>query len=791
MTSLPTEEQLNQYFEENQEKYKVPEQRRIAYAKFYPKSYIKDVTSVATRVEYFFNQHRQEFEIPEKVVIQHVLYSANDFTDQASATEEEIQQQFGENSAKYMKPEQIKVRFIAEPLVALANTQNVTQEAIESYYEKNLFRYEHKEQAKARHILLRVTDGLTAEETEAIKNRALEIRTEIEQGLPFSEAAEKYSADTGSAIKGGDLGYFGRGQMVPPFEKAAFELPLGQISDPIKTQYGYHLIRVEDRQEEGTDPLEDVADEIRQTLQKQLAVNQFRALGNSVESLTDLQDQYAVQTTDFFERNVKELPGIPTKDLQTFSRMAFMKTPDKTIQIAGNIMMENLYLIESIDRLETRPLTLEEARETVIEDVKEKNAKELALQAAEEDAAMVKGATGATLEQVASARGLKVTTLDPFGREDRYIPELGSDPTEIINTAFTLTEDEIAGPIETRKGQNIIRLVSRDPARLPELVEVQPLVERAYVKDQSERMARNQANLFADELFSKKAALEVEAASQGIEWGTTELFRAGGAIPGLGMKRELNQEAFKLEAIGSVSTREVESRMQGYGRDPSTMPIDAYYIAQLLEIKEPYLPDLAEAREDVERDLKLKLAEAYAERYANEALQAIQSALAANGPIDATRSVDLSLYEDTGSDKQPLGGKGASYKGPYDISGNGQVQGIGMAYPVAKTALAMKPGQISNPIKNYRMRMNEDKERIQDAMTGVYIIQVLEKIEPDAESKSQFSMQKYFERSAQSLAFNAWIEEVSAASKIEYNQEYFHPEEDEENMQEEETAASE
>ncbi len=771
----PTEEGLQDYFENNIEEFRVPEQRRIAYAKFEPANFMQNVTVDEYSLERFFQRNQQQFEIPEKRRVRYLAYTAEPFTNQVSVTDEEIQAQYENNTSQFTLPEKVKVRYAVQPLAALAKQQSVTEEAIAEYYENNQNRWEHGEQAKASHILLRVTPGISAEEEEEIKNRLLEIRKEIEEGLAFSEAAKKYSQDVGSAENGGDLGYFNRGDMVPEFDQAAFELPLGQMSEPIKTQFGYHLLLVEDRKEAGTDTLEDVRDDIRETLQKQQAVSEFRAYADSLSSLEEVEDEYEIKTTDWFARG-DEIPGISRRERFYFSSAAFTASEGE-ISMAGNTMSENLYLIEQLDHQPSRPMTLEEARQDVIEDVKEKKAEELARLAAQSDAEQIKSAS-LDLATVAKERGLSVQVSGLFGREDQFIPGFGPRPMAIMNTAFTLEEGEISGALETQSGNYIIQLLAQEPPRLPELEEVQREVEMAYRQSEAQNLAKSEAIAFGNTLFDKQIPLMVEAATREIESGTTEFFAESEPIPGLGFKREINQQAFRMDEIGQISD---EFEVMTSSRTPQRQQqqqLDGFYVIELLEIQDSYLPELAEVREDVEQEYRLVLAEEIARKEAEKTLEAMKAELASSQPLSATQSIDLQQFEDTGEEDH-RGGKGATYRGPYAISKTGSVSGIGNAPAITKTAFALEPGQVSDLIANYRMKYNEDRERVRDNMTGVYIVQVLNRVEPSDEEDQAASfaqqMEQYMEQRMQGMAFSAWIDEVSSESKIVYHEEYLNP----------------
>ncbi|MGZ3499099.1 MAG: peptidylprolyl isomerase [Vulcanimicrobiaceae bacterium] len=140
---------------------------------------------------------------------------------------------------------------------AVGSNIKVSDAQIKAYFEKNHAAFDTPDEVKARHIL--VPDLKTAEKVEA----------DLKSGKDFAAEAKQYSQDPGSKDKGGDLGYFRRGQMVPAFEKYAFTAPIGKISPPIKSPFGYHIIQVEDRKTGKKASLADVHDQIATTLRQQ------------------------------------------------------------------------------------------------------------------------------------------------------------------------------------------------------------------------------------------------------------------------------------------------------------------------------------------------------------------------------------------------------------------------------------------------------------------------------------------------------------------------------------------
>lgn len=771
----PTAEGMQKFFDDNREDYRIPDQRRIAYARFYPENFITDATFSEYQLNRFFEDNRQEYKFPDSVMVEYLTYSSKAFIEKAQASDEEIQKHFQENQSSYMNPPQAQIRYIVQPIADLLPQQEVTDQEIKDFYDKNIQRFTHDEEAKARHILLKATPGISAEEDNAIKTRLLDIRKEIEGGLSFEEAAKKYSEDLGSGEKGGDLGFFGRGRMVPPFEKAAFELPLGQISEPVKSNFGYHLIKVEDRREKGTDSLETVREQILDNLRKQKALNAFREEMEKLQSLDSLTGRYEIKTTDWFTSETT-LPGLKSNESSMITSAAFRKNPNSPISVVGYPSMDNIFAIERLGSKDSTPQTIDEAREKVTTDVKNKKAEELALAAAQADADRIKSAS-LTLDAIATERGLQVETSDYFSRDDQFIRGFGMRPTELVSKVFTMSQGEIAGPLKTQMGNHIVRLAALEPEHIPKLEEVRAKVEQDCLQNKAEQAAQLEARKFTDVLYSQQIALEIGAASDKVDSGTTGLFSLQDPLPGIGPQPALNQAVFKIEKTGEISDP-VPVRARSRSMNPNEKQnIEAFYVMQLQEIKPTYLPELSEVKEQVEKDYRLLLAEEIAVNHAGNVLEQIQGTLASSQPVTATKAIELKTYED--ADSKKTDGKGGVYRGPYEITGNGMVSGIsGRPWAFIKTAMALEPGQVSGLVKFYRDKTTKDGDTIQGPLSGVYILQVLGKSAAAEEEDSKKQLRKQMDQRLQSIAYEAWIDEVSAAAEIEYNKKILSPEDE-------------
>jgi peptidyl-prolyl cis-trans isomerase C len=134
------------------------------------------------------------------------------------------------------------------------------------YYNDNIEQFQNPQRVRASHIVLRVDSNTTEQERIAKREQLAGIRRDIEQGADFAEMAIEHSEGPSSS-RGGDLGFFGRGQMVKPFEEAAFNMEKGELSDLVESRFGYHLIKVTDRQEAGTTPFDEAKEQIKNILQ--------------------------------------------------------------------------------------------------------------------------------------------------------------------------------------------------------------------------------------------------------------------------------------------------------------------------------------------------------------------------------------------------------------------------------------------------------------------------------------------------------------------------------------------
>ena len=161
---------------------------------------------------------------------------------------------------------------------AVAQKVTISNKDVKRYYNQNKDKFRQPEQVRARHILIKVNRTAPVEEQKQARKKAEGILARIQAGEDFATLATEFSEDTGTKQKGGDLGFFQRGRMVPEFEKAAFSLEPGKVSDIVHSNFGFHIIKVEDRKEPAIRPYEEIKEQLKKKLEvdeKKKAVDQY------------------------------------------------------------------------------------------------------------------------------------------------------------------------------------------------------------------------------------------------------------------------------------------------------------------------------------------------------------------------------------------------------------------------------------------------------------------------------------------------------------------------------------
>jgi len=395
-----------------------------------------------------------------KVKFEYAVITQADILKGLHPTDEELKAFYERNKANYNNsiPEKRQIKYVVIDSAKLAAATTVTDQDLQAYYDQHRDEYRVPEQVKVSHILIKTPLPAPGakEDAKAIADaraKAEGVLKEVKAGGDFAKLAEKYSDDPGSAKTGGDLGWIGRGRTVPEFEKAAFSLAKGQTSDLVKSSYGFHIIRVDDKQEAHLKTLAEVKSEIEEKVKQQKVARATEAAANTLlsQARTDGFDKAAVAkgqaavTTEFFSRT-DHLPGLAANP--QFMDAVFNeaeKAPADMVPVPQGYVVFQLLAVKP-----PATPTFEEIRSRVESEFKNERAAFLLQQKTQELSDRAKAAHD--LKKAAKDLGATVKTSD-LVPPDGQVPDIGSMTNASV--IFSLKPGDISGPI-TAGGNGVV-----------------------------------------------------------------------------------------------------------------------------------------------------------------------------------------------------------------------------------------------------------------------------------------------------------------------------------------------
>jgi peptidyl-prolyl cis-trans isomerase D len=433
----------------------------------------------------------------EKVKLEYVAFRPGELLKQVVVTPEEVRKAFEQNRAAYRVPEKRSLDLVVADEAKVGQQVTVPEEQLRRMYDANKDQFRIPDRVHARHILLKTTDT-PKEEVPKIQARAEELLAQIKKGANFEELAKKNSQDPGSAAKGGDLGWIQRGQTVPQFESTAFALKPGEVSGIIKTDYGFHIVQVLEKQEAHMRPFEEVKDQMAKEV-KQAQV--FDTIQKRIEQARDELSKAPQQAQAIAARlglayyHVDQwAPGMPVPD--------FGNSPDfndaistagkngvtAVMQAQGNKL--GVAVVTAI--VPERPAELSEVEARVRSLMAARKVQALIGQQSMEAASKARAENG-DLKKVAQQMGLELKTTQEFTQEGAAD---GIGPASAMPQAFVQPVGSVFGPISVAEPRFVCKIVSRTPADMSKLAEQQA----GLLSTLKEAKARTQVELFMDSL---------------------------------------------------------------------------------------------------------------------------------------------------------------------------------------------------------------------------------------------------------------------------------------------------
>ncbi|MGE3841777.1 MAG: peptidyl-prolyl cis-trans isomerase [Vicinamibacterales bacterium] len=394
----------------------------------------------------------------EKVNLQIVTFAPDKFREGLQATDQELSQYFDAHKADFQIGERRKIRYVLIDPQKLRERVTVTPRDVESYYNTNIDQFSTGEQVRASHILIKAEGRSDAD----AQKLAQEVLAKVRAGGDFAALATQYSEDEGSKVKGGDLDFFPRGRMVPEFDQVAFSMQPGIVSDLVKTQFGYHIIKLMERKPSTVQPIDGVRDQITELVKNE----RVQTMSNEMATRIGL----AVKAPADFDAAAKP-NGLTVQESPFFSRTdtieAIGPAPEVTSQAflleEGQVsepLRATLGTVIMIVTGKEAPRTpgLEEVKERVREAVIRAKAIEAARAKATSVLASLKEA--GDFEAAAKKAGLDLLSTPGFVARDSSLPGLGISPV-VDAFAFGAQAGQVSDVLSTDLGVAVVKVVGR------------------------------------------------------------------------------------------------------------------------------------------------------------------------------------------------------------------------------------------------------------------------------------------------------------------------------------------
>src|SRR5947209_1856724 len=401
----------------------------------------------------------------EKVKLDYALIKPEDLESKISPDEAEIHAAYEKNKSKYQVPERRVARYALVDVNQIRHNVQVSDDMLKQQYQSNIQQYQVPNRVHVEHILFMTVGKTTDAEVEEIRKKAEDVLKQIKKGGKFEDLAKKYSEDPGSKDKGGDLNWITQGQTVPEFEKAAFSLNAGQISDLVKSQYGFHIIKVVEKETAHTKPFEEVKDSLRANFLPTQADKQANTIADQLTtairqspriSLDDLAKQFHLTIGETRPVAASD-PLLELANSQEAKDAIFRARQEETNL---PIRTDRGYVVLSVKSiLPAHQGSLEEVRDRVITDLKREKSTDLAKSKGDELIKRVRA--GEKFDAAGRALGLEPKISDLIAR-DGSIPSAASGKQ--LSAAFSLKAGDVAAPLSLGQNWLVYRVAEKTEA---------------------------------------------------------------------------------------------------------------------------------------------------------------------------------------------------------------------------------------------------------------------------------------------------------------------------------------
>jgi peptidyl-prolyl cis-trans isomerase D len=442
----------------------------------------------------------------EKVSIEYALIKPADLASTIHPADADLAAYFSKNMAKYQIPEKRSARYALLDIAKLRTRTQIPEDALRAYYKAHLDDYNVENRAHIEQILFK-TVGMPDAEVAEVQKKATDILNQAKKGSNFEDLAKKNSDDPISKAKGGDVGWIiaGAGQAVPEVEHAAFSLPKGSISDLVKTQFGFQIIKVVDRETAHTKSFEEVRDTIYPAVLDDKVNTEANAIIDQMASAIRQSNHQPLDAlARKFDLELGDTPPAaitePVGNLGSASDLhqaLFELAPG---ELSTPIRIDSGEVILTVKDVQKQHQgTLAEVHDKVLADYQQSKSLELAKSKADDLAKQAQA--GTAFDKAAKSLDLAVKTSEPFARTGS-VPDIGTG--QQLAAAFGMSVGQVSAPSDTAGNWLVYRIVSHQAADPADLEKQKAGIEQQILQTK-------QTNAFA----AFKTALEDRLTKEG------------------------------------------------------------------------------------------------------------------------------------------------------------------------------------------------------------------------------------------------------------------------------------
>ncbi len=372
------------------------------------------VTDAEVRAEFLFNN--------STIQVNYVILDPKSYEDQVTFDDSALESFFKGAQDRYRDPEKRQVSYVLFKTEDYLGGVQVTEDDARQRYEENKEKYRHEAEVHARHILFNLKQDAPEEEVSKVRAEAEKVLAEAKKGKNFTELAKKYSQDPSAAQNGGDLGYFTRGKMIAPFSEAAFSMKPGEISDLVRSPFGFHIIKVEDVRPEKTESWEEARASVEKSMKEEkardIAFGKAQAFADLAYAQRDVANAAEAQKLKLTGDKVwvsqsEILPGLEGADPPVMQKIFALGEKEVSDVLETP---KGFLVLEVTGKQEPQVPPFAKVKDRVVQDYKKEKASELTNMKAVELIAAAKNA--GSLEQVAKEKKFEVKKSGWFSRRD-------------------------------------------------------------------------------------------------------------------------------------------------------------------------------------------------------------------------------------------------------------------------------------------------------------------------------------------------------------------------------------